>query len=230
MAAKSYQGRIFWGLLLIVLGVLFLLDQLGEFDFGYMVSRWWPAIFILVGVSILIGNNFRDAGAGLFFIAFGAFFLLMRLRILDRSLWHYFWPVLIIAVGLWILLKPALAGSKKKTAELLTDELRVSTVFAGTSRRIASAEFKGGSVDVVLGGADIDLRGSGLAGGSAQLALSAVLGGIDVRVPETWDVVVHGSPVLGGIDDKTRHPQESERTGTLHVKASAVLGGIDLKN
>ena len=114
MAAKSYQGRIFWGLLLIVLGVLFLLDQMGEFDFGYMIARWWPAIFILIGISILVGNNFRDAGAGLFFIAFGAFFLLMRLRILDRSLWHYFWPVLIIANGLWILLRPALGGGKKK--------------------------------------------------------------------------------------------------------------------
>ena len=105
-AKRTAQGRIFWGLILIILGTLFLFDQLGEIDFGEMISTYWPAIFIILGLSILVGSGFRNTGPGLFFVLFGAFFLLMRLEILHRSLWHY-WPVFVIAAGLWILLRPA---------------------------------------------------------------------------------------------------------------------------
>ncbi len=61
---KTFLGRIFWGLILVLVGVLFLFDQMGRLDFGEIVSRWWPAVFILIGLSILIGNRFRDAGGG----------------------------------------------------------------------------------------------------------------------------------------------------------------------
>ena len=76
MSAQKTQGRIFWGLLLIVLGVLFLFDQMDKLDFGDLVGRYWPVVFILIGISILLSNNFQNVGSGIFFILFGAFFLL----------------------------------------------------------------------------------------------------------------------------------------------------------
>jgi predicted membrane protein len=234
-AHRTHQGRIFWGLMLIILGVLFLLDQLGEIDFGEIVSVYWPVIFIVIGLSILIGSGFRGAGSGLFFILFGAFFLLMRLEILHRSLWHY-WPVFIIAAGLWILLRPALekgaTPAEKKTLDgsVIADDLDVSAVFSGLKRRIESPAFKGGKAEVVLGSLDLDLTGAGPAGGEAVLYLSAVLGSIVVRVPRDWQVVIDGSPLLGSIDDKRRPAAPAEKKVTLRVKGSAVLGSIEFKD
>jgi predicted membrane protein len=223
------QGRIFWGLILIAFGVGFLLDQLGYLDFGDVIGTYWPVIFIIIGLSILINNNFKDAGAGIFFIAFGAFFLLVRLRILGHSLWHY-WPVLIIAAGLWILISPFRGASKKKIPELTVDEVDINQVFSGTSRRIESRNFKGGKAEVVFGSAEIDLSGAGLGGGRATLYLSAVFGNIEVRVPREWEVVVEGSPFLGTIEDKKRGIAGGEKTGTLFIKASVAFGSIELKD
>ena len=227
---KSHQGRIFWGLVLIAIGGLLLLDQMDRLDFGHLIGQYWPAIFILIGLAILIGNNFRDIGSGLFFILFGTFFLLMRLRILDRTVWHYFWPILIIGFGLWLLLKPALGSAKKKIPDLPAGDLRISAVLTGIDRRVEAQDFRGGRAEAILGALDLDLTRAGLSGGQATLELTAVLGGMDVRVPREWQVVLHATPILGGIDDRTKPVSEAERKGTLHVKATAVCGGIEIKN
>jgi len=230
-ASKGSQSRIFWGLIFIVVGILVLFDQMGRLDIGYIVSRYWPAIFIIVGVSILISNEFKHSGAGLFFILFGAFFLLMDMRIFDHRVWHYFWPILIIGLGIWLLFKPGRAAAdKKKIPELTVDELRISQVFSGTSRRVDSPDFKGGSAEVVFGSAQIDLSGAVLAGGQATLALSAVFGGIEVRVRPEWQVVIHGTPILGSIDQKTSQAAGAAKTGTLYVNGSAVFGSILIKD
>jgi predicted membrane protein len=228
-ASRGNQSRIFWGLIFIVVGLLFLLDQMGQLDVGYIISRYWPAIFIIIGISIIIANDFKSTGAGVFFILFGAFFLLMDMRIFDHRVWHYFWPLLIIGLGLWILIRPARAGDKKKIPELTVDELRISQVFSGTSRRVESPNFKGGSAEVVFGSAEIDLTGAGLEGGQARLSLSAVFGSIELRVRPEWQIVIEGTPVLGSIEQKRNQPAEAEKKGTLIINASVVLGSIHIK-
>lgn len=53
------QQNVFWGILLIALGTLFLLDRLDFFDFQWRVLiRLWPLLLILWGVSILPVQNF----------------------------------------------------------------------------------------------------------------------------------------------------------------------------
>lgn len=44
---------------LIVLGALFLLNNLGitNISLGELISKWWPALLILVGISMLLRRN-----------------------------------------------------------------------------------------------------------------------------------------------------------------------------
>jgi predicted membrane protein len=227
-SSKGKQGRIFWGLVFIIVGVLFLLEQMGELDIGHIISRYWPAIFILIGISIIISNDFKTTGPGVFFILFGAFFLLMEMRIFNRTLWHYFWPILIIGLGLWVLVKPVRGADKKKISELTSDEIRISQVFSSTARRVEAQNFKGGSAEVVFGSAKIDLSGAGLEGGQAALSLSAVLGSIELRVRPEWHVVIEGTPLLGSIEQKKTRPSDAEKKGTLRITASVVLGSVQI--
>jgi len=239
MKDHGTQGRIFWGLLLIILGVLFLLDQLGKLEFGDLVGRFWPVIFILLGLSILFSNNFRNAGPGLFFILFGAVFLLIRLGVLDHAFWHYAWPLAIVGAGVWLLIRPSGGGSDagdKKGPEprpavtgTTGDSLDIKQIFSGTSRRVDSQDFKGGVVEVVFGSAEIDLRGVRLSGGEATLALSVLFGSIEIMVPHEWQVVVDGSPILGSIESKKTTIPDAGKTGTLRVKASALFGSVEVK-
>ncbi len=55
MAAQ--RRPIIGGLILIVLGVLFLLDNLEIASFGHIVSTYWPLILILIGVNILMRRS-----------------------------------------------------------------------------------------------------------------------------------------------------------------------------
>jgi hypothetical protein len=53
---RDYQGRIFGGLLIILIGVLFLLGNLGKLDFWDIFSTFWPLILIFIGLWHLIGH------------------------------------------------------------------------------------------------------------------------------------------------------------------------------
>jgi uncharacterized integral membrane protein len=45
--------RYWTGVILIVIGAIFLLDSLGVMEFNYLIRKFWPVILILIGASIL---------------------------------------------------------------------------------------------------------------------------------------------------------------------------------
>jgi predicted membrane protein len=228
---RNYQSRIFWGLILIIVGVLFLADRMGGFDFGTMIGTYWPVVFIVLGLSILIGSGFRRAGGGVFFIVFGAFFLLSQLDILDYDVWQYIWPAGIILVGLWLLLRPVFRHrGAEKFPDIKENDIDLTCIFSGMKRRIESQNFKGGHATAIMGGLELDFTSAGLEGGKATVDATAIMGGVDIKVPGNWRVVVDGTPILGGIEDKHRNVPEAEVKATLFVKATAIFGGVTIKS
>ncbi|MCX6561571.1 MAG: DUF5668 domain-containing protein [Candidatus Aminicenantes bacterium] len=230
-AKRTDGGRVFWGLLLILMGVLFLLDQMGRLNFGDIMSTYWPVIIILVGLSTMIGSGFRRIGGGLFLVLLGTFFQLRELGILREDIWHYAWPALIILVGIWILFGgifrhrthpafPVDAGS----------DMDVTAILSGQDRRFTSAGFKGGHATAVMGGAEIDLTEATLEGGKATVELTAIMGGIDLRVPRDWKVVIDATPILGGVSDSRKNIADADAKSTLYIKATAILGGVEIKS
>jgi hypothetical protein len=230
-AKRTDGGRVFWGLLLILLGGLFLLDQMGRLNFGEIMSTYWPVIIILVGLSTMIGSSFRRIGGGLFLVALGAFFQLRELGILREDIWHYAWPALIIVAGIWMLFGgifrrrthpafPVDAGS----------DMDVTAILSGQDRRFTSAGFKGGHATAVMGGAEIDLTEATLEGGQATVELTAIMGGIDLRVPRDWKVVIDATPILGGVSDSRKNIADAGAKSTLYIKATAILGGVEIKS
>jgi len=56
------------------------------------------------------------------------------------------------------------------------------------------------------------------------------MGGVDIRVPDTWQVRCDVTPLLGGADDSTRATQGSSSAPTLRVVGSVTLGGLSIRN
>jgi len=55
---KQESGRIFFGLIVIVVGVLFLLGNLiPGFSVGKFIGQFWPVILILVGFYLILGHR-----------------------------------------------------------------------------------------------------------------------------------------------------------------------------
>jgi hypothetical protein len=80
----------------------------------------------------------------------------------------------------------------------------------------------------IMGGGEIDLREASFAEPQLTIRAFAVMGGIEITVPEDAEVHVHGIGVMGGIG----RPQESQgRPGAprIVVYGLALMGGIDVK-
>lgn len=51
---KQQQGNLFWGVLFLILGALFLMNNLGvDVDVGELFLTYWPLILIAVGFKNL---------------------------------------------------------------------------------------------------------------------------------------------------------------------------------
>ena len=68
-------GRLFFGLAVIALGVLFTLDNLGMLSAGEIL-RWWPVLLLAYGLARLTGVCCRQSTvSGIVFTLAGALFL-----------------------------------------------------------------------------------------------------------------------------------------------------------
>jgi hypothetical protein len=94
---KRVTAAVF-GVILIGLGVVFILQNFGMVDAGDLGS-WWPVILLGFGVSSLIApKDPGDAAAGAAMTGLGAFFLLRKFDVIDWRL-RDAWPVFLIFAG-----------------------------------------------------------------------------------------------------------------------------------
>jgi predicted membrane protein len=108
--------------------------------------------------------------------------------------------------------------------------LNKQITLAGAELKIESQQWKGGELGVTAGGVEIDLRYARLDPEGALLDVRIVMGGVDIRVPDTWQIRCDVTPFLGGADDSTRSTQGSTSVPVLRVVGSVTLGGLSIHN
>jgi predicted membrane protein len=218
--------QLFMGLLIIALGILFTLDNLGLAD-ARTYLRYWPAGFIAIGaIKLWQARGGGGVFAALLFIIAGTWLLLESLAIVTVSFWAL-WPIVLVLFGASMVWQ-GLSGEHHGPAEDANSTLSALAVLGGVNRGNNSRTFRGGDLTAVMGGCEIDLRQAAI-DGEAVLEVFAMWGGIEIRVPEDWTVVGRVTPILGGFDDKTRPPQAAA-AHRLIVRGVAIMGGIEVKN
>jgi hypothetical protein len=103
-------------------------------------------------------------------------------------------------------------------------------VFGGVDRRISAQDFHGAQCTAIFGACKIDLRDAQIQGREAVLETQAVFGGVEILVPEDWEVVNHGLSIFGGFSDRRRHSPSGPETKTLVLNGAAIFGGVEVKN
>ncbi len=104
---KPYQHRgMVWPIILILVGVVYLLNNLGLIDAPTWQSIWqlWPVIFLAIGLDSLIRR--KEIAGPVFMFGLGTVFLLNNLGWLTWDAWNTLWrlwPLMIIAIGLEIM-------------------------------------------------------------------------------------------------------------------------------
>ncbi|TFW33385.1 LiaI-LiaF-like domain-containing protein [Massilia horti] len=225
---RGPSSQIILGVLVVAIGVLFLLDNFGFVDFSYVLG-FWPLVFIVIGVVKLFDTSSPNGYViGIVLIALGLTMVLNRLGWFYLS-WRMVWPLLLIAIGALLVFRATVGRRqapplKDGAAEEVLD---ITAILGGVQRRIVVRDFRHGEVTAIVGGCTIDLQGSTIQA-EAVLDVFALFGGITLRVPSDWAVVLDGTPVLGGFDDRTAAPAEASQR--LIVRGYAIMGGVDVRN
>ncbi len=218
-------GPLLPGIVLTTVGLAFLLDNLGLVD-SWAILRFWPLILLVVGVRNLVGARDRGSAVGGTLLAgAGALLLLNSLNLIDASVWDL-WPLVLIAVGIRALI--SVMTDSKGLAEASESEESASAFLGAVERRNRSADFRGGSASAFMGGVDLDLREADIAEGRAVIHVFAMMGGVDIRVPENWTVELGVTSLMGGVEDKTRGPAAA--TKRLVLKGTVIMGAMEIRN
>jgi Domain of unknown function (DUF5668) len=222
--------RLVVGLAIMAAGLVLALDSLGIVD-GGAIFRYWPLALIAVGVVKWTSPPYQ-ASAALVWIVAGAGFLLVSL---GRMSFGGVWALVLFFIGAniaWRALRPPMPRGVSEDGfdmvALLGGAKTGSTspdLGSGSSAR----NFTGGRAMAVMGGCEIDLRRATMPEGREALVDVFVMwGGIEIKVPEEWEVVNRGSAFLGGFENKTRPLPNATRR--LLVTGTAIMGGVEVKN
>jgi len=103
-----------------------------------------------------------------------------------------------------------------------------TAVLGGVTRKCDSSTFKHGEAQAFLGGIDLDFRDAIIEGQEARLDVTAIMGGVKIRVPRTWTVDNRAVVALGGVEDHTT--QSNDGNKRLIVEGTVLLGGLELNN
>lgn len=216
------------GLLVIVAGVLFLLDNLGIAT-ARAYLRYWPVGLVAIGLLKIWQSREGCPGAFAGFIfTFAGVWLLLEELALVRIRLNDLWPLFLVFFGAYLVWQ-GISG-RKRPPEAGDDDDRLSAfaMLGAVARGNNSPSFRGGTLTAIMGGCEIDLRHASI-DGEAVIDVFAMWGGIDIRVPEDWSVHLRVVPLLGGADDKTRPPQGTS-PHRLVLRGFAIMGGIEVKN
>ena len=255
---RSPGSRLTGALILIVAGIILFLDNIGLLRV-HDIWQYWPVILIAAGIGRFSSGRYAsDRMRGVALMLFGALFLLVTTHVIFIHSWSGSWPVglLLIALGCAALLdvsetrswpgrtpvaspgpptQPPFSGPPGGPTAGLSDEFLHERCFAGSvKRRLDTPNFKGGSVNSVLGSVEIDLRYAQVASNNPQVQVDvySFCGAAKFRIPETWTVTLQAAAVLGNVEDKTIPPRtiSGMRPQNLLITGEAVLGSIEVEN
>jgi predicted membrane protein len=236
---RSGSHGIFVGAIVVAVGCLLLLDNLGIFRF-HDVWQYWPVLLVAWGVSRIVDSRTPSGwiwGGAVTLV--GAFFLLDNLGILDTLGFRFFdwaviWPVILIVFGVSVLVRALERNGLRAGGPQGASSPVVGThaFFSDNKSGSDTKDFQGGQATSIFGAARFDLRNASMTVDEAVIDVNVVFGEVEVRVPETWIVINRAAVVFGGVDDKTNHPKPDPSVKTPHliITGAVIFGGLKLRN
>ena len=82
----------------------------------------------------------------------------------------------------------------------------------------------------VMGGCDIDFRQAEFEGPEVVVTAVAVMGGIEITVPEGFEVELSGIPIMGGKHLKVADVPIRPGSPRIVVRAYAIMGGVQVRS
>lgn len=221
-------GNLLWGLVFIVLGLIFALNALGIANINIFFNGWWT-LFIII--PCLIGFIKGPERMGdLIGLIIGIVLLLCAQNILSFDIiMKLSIPFILIMIGLYLIFKDVINSKiTDKIKELNKTKLKEYAATFGESKiNMQNEEFEGADLTAVFGAVDMDLRGA-IIKKEQVINATAIFGGIEIKAPENVNIKVKSTSIFGGVGNKVNNSKD-ENIPTIYVNAFCMFGGVDIK-
>lgn len=222
-------GNILWGIVLIMIGIIFGLNALGITNINIFFKGWWTLFIIIPSFIELI----RSTNKMWSFISLiiGIALLLCAQNILSFSIIRkLIFPFILVMVGISILFKDTFHKKiEEKIKTLNVDKGNLEgycATFGEQKNDLSGQEFKGANLDAIFGSVELDIS-KAIISKDEIINANAIFGGIEIRVPTGVNVKVKSTPIFGGVNKvKTDY---NESLPTLYINAMALFGGVEIK-
>lgn len=253
MERRRSDKRFYFGVLLIVLGVLLIMERLNmipESLADALIS--WQMLLVGIGVLSLIGGN---RTAGLVMIVIGGTFLIPEFITIPHEVRRIYWPLILVLAGVLILVRqrdnkklnswensfnvpndtpptqsePADYSARTESFNTFDDFV----IFGGREIFVNSPALAGGKATSIFGGIEFDLRKATLKPGGATIDCVSVFGGCGFKIPMDWNVRNEVTTIFGAFTDKrgeTYNDRYYDPSKTVVIKGVSLFGGIEIKH
>ena len=227
--ARRNVSRVVVGFAIIAAGILFTLDNLRIVEADTYLS-YWPLAVVAIGLAHIVqGRTWGGYLWGLLLVIGGLWLLGENLGVLSVSIWTLS-PLLLVLLGASIIWRgccpPVLARGPATDG---IGFIRGTAVMGGFDRTSDASDFRGGDVVVIMGGCKLDLRHAAITANEAVIDVLAIMGGVEIRIPENWTVDAKVLPLMGGVANQTRVAGGSPAQ-RLVVRGTVFMGAVEIKN
>ncbi|MDR0414660.1 MAG: cell wall-active antibiotics response protein [Prevotellaceae bacterium] len=231
--------KLFVGMLLILVGGFFMLLELNIESLSFLRGNIWALVIIIVGVNMALFpfwhrrrfsrwrrhaekiNRLSDEQRSELFDRY------KRLHRHEHCRDHR-------TNALFFCRRQSCKRRKKvmawQVATSTQSYVEYNAVFGGVHEKISAKNFRGGEINCVFGGAELDFSDAQLDKGVHTLEVNTVFGGVVLYVPVDWHIEVRKNQVFGDfVDNRPKPTFEIDEKKMLILEVTAVFGGGEIK-
>ena len=231
------SAKLFLGLSVDAIGVLWILNVTGVIGFDIFFRGWWTLLLILPCVAGFIDRPNLGAFWG---VALGVVLLLQAQGLID---WSMFWKlclaVIFIVFGCVLIFskdgrpeywnRPEAEGGCETVSLEGKNILRITTAFGEQNRRIEGEPFEGSCIEASFGSVRLDLRQAVITE-DVRIDIKAKFAGVGIYLPDDVAVDVHSNSSFGGVNDKTADsPTRRSASHTVHIFVDCSFAGVEIR-
>jgi predicted membrane protein len=210
------------GVVLVIVGIIFLGNELDFWKIELLFDGWWTLIIIIPSALGLFQHGSKLSSA--LGLLIGMLLLLAsRGKISWSEVGRIFLPSMLVLIGLSVIFKKNFKLGKIKNKDDITSYI---AIFSGSEDTVSGEEFTGANITAIFGGVELNLKNA-IINQDIVINCTTVFGGIDLALPDNVKVKTSGVPIFGGIENK-RESTKEDKVPTVYINYISAFAGIDL--
>lgn len=222
------KSNILWGIVLIVIGIIWGISSLGIVQINIFFKGWWT-LFIIVPSIIGIVKNAREF-SNYVWLLLGVVLLLCARGIISFDIiMKLLLPAILVIVGISFIFKNVTSEKiNKKIKDIDTDGMEIYVAsFSENKVKLRGDEFKNANLDSTFGNIKFDISECDI-NEDKIIKASAIFAGVEIIVPSNVNVKVKSTNIFGGTSNKVKEKSNDEKY-TIYIESFAMFGGVTIQ-